>query len=194
MAPRLRDLIAVTALSASALMLTACVQSPPEPLGANPTPTSSASSTPSASPTPSAAASTDPQATAVKISCSELISPQAMYDFNPNFLLLNNFSPAAGSFAATALTAQGVACRWQNSTSGVTIDVSVAKPAPAKLESIKSTAGSAADGFNGYFAVNSGTGTAQVFTGGYWATLSSEAFFEAGDVGDLVADVRSALL
>jgi hypothetical protein len=116
-----------------------------------------------------------------------------MYDFNPNYLLLNNFTPAAGTPAATALTSKGVACRWENSTSGVTIDVSVAKPAPNKLDGFKSNAGSAADAFDGYFVATGGTGTAQVFSGAYWATLSSEAFFEAGDVADLVADARATL-
>jgi hypothetical protein len=116
-----------------------------------------------------------------------------MYDFNPNYVLLNSFTPAAGTPAATALASKGVACRWENSTSGVTIDVSVAKPAPNKLGGLKSNAGSPADGFDGYFAVAGGTGTAQVFSGPYWATLSSKAFFAAGDASDLVADVRAAL-
>jgi hypothetical protein len=138
-------------------------------------------------------ATTDPEATAVSIKCTDLISPQAMYDYNPNFLLLSNFTPPAGSAAATAIASKGVACRWENSTSGVTIDVSVAQPAPSELDGLKSDAGSRASGFDGYFAVKDGTGTAQVFDGAYWATISSKAFFEAGDVVDLFADVRSAV-
>ncbi|WP_343925611.1 arginyl-tRNA synthetase [Rhodoglobus aureus] len=193
MALRLRVLPAVIALSASALLLTACVQGEPDPTGPNPTRTIDPSSTPSIEPEPTSVATNDPEATAVDLACADLISPQAMYDFNPNFLLLNSFTPPAGSSAATALASKGVACRWENSTSGVTIDVSVAKPAPSKLDGFKSNAGSPADGFDGYFAVASGTGTAQVFSGAYWATLSSKAFFEAADALDLVADVRAAL-
>ncbi|EPR75905.1 arginyl-tRNA synthetase [Leifsonia rubra CMS 76R] len=127
------------------------------------------------------------------MACTDLISPQAMYDFNPNFLLLNSFTPAAGTPAATALASKGVACRWENSTSGVMIDVSVAKPAPNKLDGLKSNAGGPASGFDGYFAAAGGTGTAQMFSGAYWATLSSKAFFEAGDTAELVSDVRAAL-
>jgi len=193
MALRLRVLPAVLALSASALLLSACVQAEPDPTGPNPTRTIDPLNTAVATPEPTAAAPVDPEATAVSIDCTDLISPQAMYDYNPNFLLLNNFTPSAGSAAATALASKGVVCRWENSTSGVTIDVSVAQPAPNKLEALKSDAGSTASGFDGYFAVNGNTGTAQVFDGAYWATLSSASFFEAGDVVDLVADVRSAL-
>ncbi|WP_010205067.1 hypothetical protein [Salinibacterium sp. PAMC 21357] len=195
MALRLRVIPAVIALSASALLLTACVPTESEPTSPTSTRTSAPSSTPSDSstPEPSSSASSDPEATAVNLACTDLITPQAMYDFNPNFLLLNSFTPAAGSPAATALASKGVACRWENSTSGVTIDVSVAQPSPANVDSLKSKAGGKAAGFDGYFAVSGDTGTAQVFDGAYWATLSSQAFFEAGDVVELAADVRAAL-
>ncbi|MGV8851041.1 MAG: arginyl-tRNA synthetase [Rhodoglobus sp.] len=195
MALRLRVLPAVIALSASALLLTACVPAEPELTGPNPTRTAGSSATPPATPDaePSSPATSDPEATAVDVACTDLISPQAMYDFNPNFLLLNSFTPAANSPAAAALASKGVACRWENSTSGITIDVSVAKPSPSKLDTFKSQAGSPANGFDGYFSVANGTGTAQVFSGSYWATLSSQAFFEAADAADLVSDVRAAL-
>lgn len=195
MAFRLRVFPAMIALSVSVLLLSACVpaESDPDLAAPSPTGTVAPSDTPSATPEPTTSSTMDPEATPVSIDCGDLISPQAMYDFNPNFLLLNSFNPAAGSAAATAIAAQGVACRWENSTSGVVIDVSVAKPAPSKLESLKSDAGSAASSFDGYFAVSGGTGTAQVFSGAYWATLSSAAFFEAADASDLVANVKAAL-
>lgn len=201
MALHIRVLPAVIVLSASALLLTACVQEEPDPTrpttSPNPTrtiaPSNTATPTATASPKPTAVATTDPGATAVSIKCTALISPQAMYDYNPNFLLLNDFTPSAGSLAATAIASKGVACRWENSTSGVTIDVSVAKPAPNKLDGLKSNAGSRAKAFDGYFALNGGTGTAQVFDGAYWATVSSKMFFEGGDAVGLVAEVRSAL-
>lgn len=211
MASRLRILPAVLALSASALLLTACVPSTPEPVGSNSaspsasattdstpsaTATSSASASPSAKPSssaPSAPATHAPEATAVSFDCGDLISPQTMYDFNPNYLLLNDFTPAAGSVAATAIAAKGVACRWENSTSGITIDVSAAKPASDKIDGLKSNAGSQSSQIDGYFAVSGGTGTAQIFSGNYWATLSSKAFVNASDASDLAAEVRSAL-
>ncbi|MEV8255075.1 arginyl-tRNA synthetase [Rhodoglobus sp. NPDC076762] len=195
MAFRLRVLPAVIALSASALLLSACVPTEPEPELSSPTPTRSVepTTTATAAPEPTTPSTPDAQATPVSIACGDLITPQAMYDFNPNFLLLNSFTPAAGSAAATAIESQGVACRWENTSSGITIDVSVAKPAPGKLESLKSNAGPAASSFDGYFAASGGTGTAQLFSGEYWAALSSAAFFEAGDASTLVADVQAAL-
>ena len=193
MAFRLRAIPAVIALSASALLLSACVPAEPDPVGPNPTRTIDPDNTPTAAPEPTVTGTPDPEATPVDIACGELISPQAMYDFNPNFLLLNSFTPAAGSAAAAAIESQGVACRWENSTSGVTIDVAVAQPAPGRIDGLKADAGAAAAGFDGYFAVTGGTGTAQVFSGSYWATLSSPAFFESGDAVQLVAEVRAAL-
>lgn len=116
-----------------------------------------------------------------------------MYDYNPSYLLLGSFTPAAGSPSAAAIASKGVACRWEHSTSGVTIDVSLAKPAPSKIDGLKSDAGGKASGFDGYFTVKGGIGIAQVFDGAYWATVSSTAFYEARDAADLVANVRSAL-
>jgi len=196
MAFRLRTIPAVIALSASALLLSACVPTEPDPVGPNPTRTIDPENTETPTPSATATAAPDVEATPVDIACTDLISPEAMYAFNPNFLLLNNFTPEADSAAATALAAKGVACRWENSTSGVAIDVSVAKPSPAKRDALKSSAGTATDeffGFDGYFAVAGQTGTAQLFSGDYWATLSSKAFFEAGDAAELAVDIRDAL-
>ncbi|CAO1650723.1 arginyl-tRNA synthetase [Salinibacterium sp. NSLL150] len=193
MASRLRVIPAVIALSASALLLSACVPTEPDPVGPNPTRTIDPDSTATPEAEPTATTSPDPEATPVDIACTELISPQAMYDFNSNFLLLNSFTPPAGSTAETAFESRGTICRWENSTSGVTIDVSVAQPTPAKYDSLKSNSGASTSSFDGYFAVSGGVGTAQVFAGAYWATLSSPAFFEAADAADLVADVEAAL-
>ncbi len=193
MAFRLRVIPAVIALSASALLLSACVPTDPDPTGPNPTRTIDPDNTPTASPEPTGTSTPDSEATPVDIACGELISPQAMYDFNPNFLLLSSFTPPAESAAEAAIAAQGVACRWENSTSGVVIDVSVAQPAPSRIDSLRADAGAAASGFDGYFAVADGTGTAQVFTGAYWATLSSPAFFAASDASDLVAEVVAGI-
>ncbi|MBH0131441.1 arginyl-tRNA synthetase [Salinibacterium sp. NK8237] len=207
MALRLRVIPAVIALSASALLLSACVPTEPTPSAsptttspsstASPTataPTASASaSSPTASAEPTATAAPAPKATPVDIACSALITPQEMYDFNPNYVLLNNFTPAAGSTAAAAVDMQGTACRWENGTSGTTIDVSVAQPASSSISSLKTNAGASTDSYAGYFSSAGGTGTAQVFTGPYWATISSPLFSRASNATALVADVTAAL-
>ncbi|QYH36567.1 arginyl-tRNA synthetase [Salinibacterium sp. M195] len=203
MALQLRVIPAAIALSASALLLSACVPTEPEPTSSptasssSPTPTSTPTSDPTSAPTaapePAVTATPDAQATPVTIACTELISPQAIYDFNPNYVLLNSFTPAAGSPAASALQSKGTACRWQNGTSGITIDVSVAKPTSAKLASLKSAAGAKVSEFDGYFTSSGGTGTAQVFSGSYWMTLSSAAFDRAAGAAELVTVAKAAL-
>ncbi|QAV69125.1 arginyl-tRNA synthetase [Salinibacterium sp. UTAS2018] len=208
MALRLRTVYAAIALSTSALLLSGCVpsetvtatnsptvsstptHSAPE---ATATPSASASATKSATPTPSPTPSKSAQDTAVSFGCNDLVSPSAMYDFNPNFLLLGSFTPDSGTTAAAALSAKGVACRWQNGTNSTSIDVSVAQPTSSKLATFKSNAGSSADAFSGYFSITDRIGTAQIFVGPYWATLSSREFTSADEASNLVAEVRAAL-
>ncbi|MBH0055163.1 arginyl-tRNA synthetase [Salinibacterium sp. SWN139] len=205
MASRLRIIPAVIALSASVLLLSACVPTESVPSAsptstvpsstATPTATSTSGSDPTSAPTtpvePTSAPA--PEATPVDIACSALITPQEMYDFNPNYVLLSNFTPAAGSTAAAAVGSQGTACRWENGTSGTTIDVSVAQPAPSAISTLKANAGASTDSYAGYFSSQGGTGTAQVFTGPYWVTISSPLFSRASNATALVADVTAAL-
>jgi len=116
-----------------------------------------------------------------------------MYDFNPNYVLLSSFTPDAGTTAAAAVQSKGTVCRWENGTSGITIDVSVVQPAPSAVSGLKADAGSSTDSFDGYFSLDGRTGTAQTFTGPYWVTLSSQEFFRAGDAKTLVSIVTAAV-
>jgi len=197
MAFRFRVFPAVIALSASALLLSACVPSEPSPAESTSVPTTSStpepSATSSATAEPTTSSTPDPQATPVDIACTELITPQQMYDFNPNYVLLSSFAPDAGTPAATAVQSKGTVCRWENGTSGITIDVSVVQPAPSAVSGLKADAGSVSDSFDGYFSLDGRTGTAQVFTGPYWVTLSSQEFFRAGDATNLVSIVTAAV-
>ena len=45
----------------------------------------------------------------------------------------------------------------------------------------------------GFFTVEAGSGQVQVFTGTYWVTLSSPAFYEPGDAQTLVEAVLAHL-
>lgn len=108
-------------------------------------------------------------------------------------MLLNSFTPDAGSIAATAVQSQGTVCRWENGTSGITIDVSVVQPDTSAISGLKANAGASTDSFAGYFASEGRTGIAQVFTGPYWVTLSSQEFSRAGDAKALVSLVTAAL-
>jgi hypothetical protein len=195
-APRRVSRVAVPlALSALALVaLSGCVPT------ASPTPSQTASvpagGTPSASSTASAAPSAAP--TPIAIGCDDLVTPDDMYAFNPNFGLINSWTPKPGSPAATAKSEQGIACRWQNQTSGDNIDISVAHLDAASIESLKNDAVEKSTmvptyGDEAYFSVSGGIGTAIVFQGTYWLVASSVYFAEPGDPADLITAALSAL-
>jgi len=167
---------------------------------ASPTPSQTASvpagGTPSASSTASAAPSAAP--TPIAIGCDDLVTPDDMYAFNPNFGLINSWTPKPGSPAATAKSEQGIACRWQNQTSGDNIDISVAHLDAASIESLKNDAVEKSTmvptyGDEAYFSVSSGVGTAIVFQSDYWLVASSVDFAEPGDPADLITAALSAL-
>jgi hypothetical protein len=169
-----------------------------------PTPTVSATSkhSPSARPTQSMStpaptvSSATPAAPAVKgtaigVDCNGLLSPQVIYDFNPNFSLQSGFTPKSGTDASKAIGYQGLACSWINQTSSDLIIVSVAHPSASDLASLKATASSgiAASGLGNaaYFKASAGVGELQVFNGPFWITMSSVAFGTADDARDLAS-------
>ena len=145
----------------------------------------------SKAPTPGPSIAPDPAAIPFDIDCGDLVTAQQMYDYNPNFSLVNDFTPDAGTTAAAAIAAKGTACRWINQTSGETIDISAAQLNDTALATAKSNAEASSDssgawGSESYFCVSGGVGTAEAFSGSYWLTASSAAFLEPADVGSLI--------
>jgi hypothetical protein len=182
-----RTLVAILPLSV--LLLTACVPTESTTPSGSPTPSAStsASATPSSTPTASAA-----PATPVTIGCDSLISLQEMYDFNPNFSLMSDYSPAAGSLGAEAVQHKGIACAWINQTSGELIEISVANPGDTVLTAKKNELVTTSNPVptyevEGYFIVENGVGTAQAFDDPSWIVATSSLFFEPGDVAPLMA-------
>lgn len=181
-----------TALLALALLAGCVPIAEPDPVvtgSASPTPTATATPTPSATPDKSVP---------VTISCDELVSPQVMYDYNSNFALQADFTPADGSLAAQSLAEMGVACSWVNLTSGQTIEMSASRPPATQLEQRKNDLVSSSNSVptydvEGYFLLEGGVGTAQAFDGPYWIASVSAAFFEPGDVTPLMAAAIGAL-
>jgi hypothetical protein len=169
--------------------------------GCAPTPAPAATGEPSetSQPTPSDEPTTPaPAGQPVDVACDELVSAQTIYDFNPNFGLVDDWAPEAGTDAARAVDLQGVACRWQNQTSGDTIDLSVASLPEAELEALKNAAVLESTmvptyGEEAYFSVADGVGTAIVFERSYWLVATSGYFFEPGDAADIVNAALSAL-
>lgn len=184
-----------SAVLAAAVLLAGCTTpnpvTSPSPSGgtAGGSPSATTSAEPSASPSTSS--------TPVDIACDALITPQAMYDFNPNFSLLASWSSEAGTPAADAVAADGVACRWKNDTSGETIDISVAAPGDDALAARKSDAASGTStsygGAEGYFAVSGGVGEATAFEGPYWVVARSSYFAAPADAQSLLEGALSAL-
>lgn len=189
--PRLT--IAPLALAAVTLALLAgCVPTPEATPSASPTPT--ASETPTATPEPVETQISTP----VDATCDQLVSADTLYIYNPNFAAIDDYSPAAGSDAETAVADDGIACRWQNLSSGESIVLSVASLDDATLTTLKNDAFAASEpvptyGDEAYFSVENGVGTAIVFQGSFWLVATSPFFFEPGDASEIVDSALSAL-
>ncbi|TFB48701.1 iron ABC transporter ATP-binding protein [Cryobacterium tagatosivorans] len=199
---RARRVRSGSALATGALALIVLAGCAP---GAAPTPSASSTAapttTPAASAEPTPTATEDP-ATAVTLGCDEVLTPDDVYAFNPNFGAAPGYKPAGGSAAAVAVSYQGVACSWLNQTSGDVIEISVAQPSASVLTDLKNQAVSASTpvptygtgvDVEGYFTASGGKGEAQVFTGKYWVVASSVEFGEPGDAEPLIAAAVSHL-
>lgn len=194
MHPRSLRLAAVAATLATLALLSGCTPTGQVLPPATGTATPTASQVESASPAPSPSAVGTP----ITIRCDQLVTAQAMYDYNSNFSLRANYQPAPGSLQARALADKGIACSWVNQTSGETIEVAVAQLPPAELEVRKNdTAGASKPvttyQVDGYFTRNGAVGEAQAFPAGHWLVASSKAFFEAADAAPIIAAAIRAL-
>lgn len=161
---------------------------PTSPSATSSVPTPGGTATASVTPTPGA----NPP---LGRSCEQLISAQTIYDYNPNFVAISA-SASSGSGAAAAITAGGIACAWQNTTSSETIVLGAARYSAAQLATVKATAtGSAVSGWGdfGRFSRANNAGIASFAVGNAWATLTSTAFFASPDAAPLVQSVASAL-
>jgi len=127
----------------------------------------------------------------VTLSCDQLISRQAMYDFNPNFGEQAGFTPKAGTPAATAQANKGLVCGWMNQTSRETVEVSAANLPPAQIAAMKAKLNASSTPVSafatpGYFTVSGGIGQAETFDGTFWVTARSAFFSEPGDAAQLI--------
>jgi hypothetical protein len=161
-------------------------------------PGASAQPAPAVSPTPTPTAA----ATPVDLACDQLLTPDEVYAFNPNFGSTDDYEPSKGSAAGTAESHQGVACAWLNQTSGEIIEVSVVQPNDVLMTQLEDAAIEESNpvptygtppAAEGFFTNADGAGEAQVFTPKYWVALNSTVFFEPGDAEQLMATVVSHL-
>lgn len=161
-----------------------------------PTPTTAPTEEPSATPTPTETPTNSPEP--VGLSCDQLITPQALYDFNSNYAPDDDYRPKSGSAAASIVSFDGVACSWVNQTSGEVLNVAAAKASESvlndqenKTEATSTEVGNFGD--DGYFTTSGDFGIATVFTDDYWLVAESDAFLEAGDAQQIVESALTAL-
>lgn len=197
-------LLAVPLLS-TMLVLSAC--GPAADPAATTTPTATTRPTSSVTATPTATATVTPEAPPtphvetgepVGLSCNDVVTPQQIYDYNPNYVLVDGFVPEGGSLAGQAVAANGLACRWMNQTSGATIDVSVAHLDAISTTNRKDFLASNSTpvsnfGPDGYFDQGDVGSAAQAFPGPFWVTAASIVFFGAEDASSIMGAVTAAV-
>ena len=196
-----RTLLITVPLLAAVLLLSGC--GPAAGLEWTSKPTDTPRPTTSAIPTPTADpnASNAPQVETgqpVGLSCNDVVTPQQIYDYNPNYGLVDGFVPESGSLAAQAVAANGLACRWMNQTSSATIDVSVAhldaRSNEIRKEFLASNSTSVSSfGPDGYFDQGDVGSAAQAFPGEFWVTAASVAFFTAEDAVAIMGNATAAV-
>ena len=136
------------------------------------------------------------------LACTDVLSADDVYAFNPNFGTAPAYEPEAGSAAATAVEFNGLACGWMNQSSNEIIEISVVAPNDVLLNQAKDAAIAQsnpvptygnAPAVEGFFTATAGAGEAQVFTDTYWVVAQSVVFFEPGDAQGLLGTVLSRL-
>jgi hypothetical protein len=189
---RARSSFLISAIAVAVVTLSGCTLTGNGGPSNPPTPSETAKRTPA--PTKTA----DAEGTPITIGCNELVSPQAMYAYNPNFSLVADFVPASGTPAADIVDLHGLACEWENQSSGEKIDVAVANLSDQRLEALKNQLVTTSNSVptyevEGYFEMNGPTGEANAFDDPYWIVASSATFFEPGDAQPIVAAAINAL-
>lgn len=193
---------ALTVAAVLVLGVSGCVpQGPPEPVESSGSLESQQPTTPPAD-APEPAVTDVPaegfSSTPVTIDCNKLVSPQAVYDYNPNYGHQPAFTAATGTDVATIVANQGVACNWVNQTSGVTFVVAVAQLAADDLATVQADVAAGSTAVSGigdaaYFTASGGVGVAQVFDGPYWVVASSAAFYEVAEPKPILEAALAAL-
>jgi hypothetical protein len=191
---------AVTVLGVGLLGLAGC-DAGGEPA---PTPTATAAPTggssttnPTTTPTPA-----EEPVEPLGLGCDELLTLDDVYAYNPNVGVDPGYEPAS-ELAERVIALGGTACGLLNQSSGATIEYAAANVGAETSASLKAAAATQANAVptygtppsvDGFFAVDSGVGTAQVFTAaGQWIVVDSTEFFEPGDAQTLVESMLGNL-
>lgn len=160
------------------------------------TPSATSQSTQSLEPTgPSEPAPTASVAVAIKgeavgISCSDIFTPDSLYEMNSNLAEVNQNIPDSNSTGSQIRGISGVSCDYVNLSGGATTEVSVAKvtsesvpvlaanlsslgaPIPLVLDAISCSV---------YFSTQAERGVTQALCGQHWVTVESSETTTAND-------------
>lgn len=177
--------------------LSGCTSTSSDDSPSNVTSPSSSATATGATPSPSPSATLS--GTPLTLSCTQILSLQDVYNYNPNYSQNPNFTVPSQATPLTKIG--GVACGWVNQTSGDTFAVAVAKPDAASLATIADATATTytavptygTSPIEGYFGLSGSIGVATVFDKGYWVVVTSDAFLEPGDAAPLVASVLANL-
>lgn len=197
-----RSFALIVAASVGTVLLAGCAPTPAPSASSSATPKPSSSATEEPTPTPTVDPTEVPIVSQpVGVTCDQLITADDMYNFNPNFSLVEDAAPKPDTKAGKIAGMNGLTCQWVNNTSKETIDIAVAKLSETELTDLKNIAITestpvptyGAPPIEGYFTVAGSEGEAQIFTGSYWIAARSVAFFEPGDVEQLATAAMAHL-
>ncbi|WP_438855259.1 iron ABC transporter ATP-binding protein [Agromyces sp. M3QZ16-3] len=195
---RLRPVtLAFAGASALALLLSACTDPGASPSETSEPPAATGSAAATAPSDPSAEPEPTEEPIPFDIACDAMLTPDQVYEFNPNYGTAPDFSPSSET-VRDVVAASGTACGWSNQTSGEVIEVGVAtlpehayelQVGDAAMHSNPVPTYGTPPDVEGFFRQSGEVGQAQVFSNGYWIVIESAALFEPGDAQGLVADV-----
>jgi hypothetical protein len=156
-------------------------------------------STPEASvggPSPPTGSSTALLGVPVELDCAELLSLDALYEYNPN--VGTSTSVELSALTERVLGYDGLACGWSNQSSGEPITAAVARFAATDLEEIRAAAeanrgAQALPESAGSFWREGDVGTLEAFSGDYWIVIESPAFLETSDALQLLDSIQESL-
>jgi hypothetical protein len=175
-------------------------------------PAGSASATPHPAETPAPTEPTKPTTDAtpapratsapIEVDCSGLLSLQVMYDYNANFSLDESYVPDIATEVGQVAELGGLACAWENQTSGEVLEVGVASLEDGPLTNLKNnfvmnsqpvpTFGDPTV-VEGYFTKDGEVGQAEAFAGPFWVSVNSTALSEPGDAEPIMSAALAAL-
>jgi len=142
--------IAVGALTLSAaLLLTGCLDAGfPGSTATTPpaTPSAPATSSQATTTTPTTGPSQTPEPTAapgipVTIDCQAILTPDGIYDIDPNLTVVPLDGPPSTRFAQESIADDGTVCHVTHATTGASAFIGVSAPAAARLAEQRAAAG-----------------------------------------------------